>query len=179
MPHDPERNANARPPNDWVARRFTALEGPLVRYVRRLLQGNDEVARDVVQEAFVKLCQQAWPEIESNATAWLYKTCRHQAIDFSRREGRMNAIQSQTEVSELHDRSRNRPDDHASDGEQVNRIRAEMNELPTRQQEILRLRLQDGLSYKQIAEVTGLTVSNVGFLLHQAVNKLRGKVQPQ
>ena len=36
-----------------------------------------------------------------------------------------------------------------------------------------RLRLQAGLSYREIAEVTGLTVGNVGFHLHEAVRNLR------
>lgn len=45
--------------------------------------------------------------------------------------------------------------------------------LPDRQQEILRLKFSGGLSYKQIAEVTGLTVSNVGVILHTAIGKLR------
>ncbi len=48
-----------------------------------------------------------------------------------------------------------------------------VDKLSPRQQEVLRLRLQAGLSYREIAEVTGLTVGNVGFHLHQAVRNLR------
>jgi DNA-directed RNA polymerase specialized sigma24 family protein len=35
------------------------------------------------------------------------------------------------------------------------------------------LRLQQGLSYKQIAEVMDLSVSHVGVLIHQAVTRLK------
>ena len=45
--------------------------------------------------------------------------------------------------------------------------------LPDRQQEILRLKFNGGLPYRQIAEVTGLTVTNVGVILHTAIGKLR------
>ena len=45
--------------------------------------------------------------------------------------------------------------------------------LTPRQQEVLRLRLQAGLSYREIAEITGLTIGNVGFHLHAAVRNLR------
>ena len=45
--------------------------------------------------------------------------------------------------------------------------------LPDRQQEVLRLKFNGGLSYRQIAEVTGLTVTNVGVTLHTAIGKLR------
>ena len=49
-------------------------------------------------------------------------------------------------------------------------------ELSDNQQEVVRLKFQENLSYREIAEVTGLSVSNVGFLLHTAVMKLRERM---
>lgn len=49
--------------------------------------------------------------------------------------------------------------------------------LPPKQQEVLRLKFQANLSYKEISEVTGLTPSNVGVILHTAVKTLRGKMR--
>ena len=37
----------------------------------------------------------------------------------------------------------------------------------------LRLKLQEGLSYREISEVTGLSISNVGFLLHKGIRSIR------
>ena len=51
--------------------------------------------------------------------------------------------------------------------------------LPDRQQEVLRLKFHAGLSYKEIAEVTGLTSTNVGFILHTAISKLRTRLVQQ
>jgi len=48
--------------------------------------------------------------------------------------------------------------------------------LPTNQQEVIRLKLQDGLSYREISEVTGLSVSNVGFLMHQGIRTIRERM---
>lgn len=169
----------SKPPTKWVAEVFARLEVALVAYVRGRLRGNLEEAKDVVQEAFVKLCQQEWPEIEPHVTAWLYRTCRNRAIDISRREGRMSTVQSGTDVTTLHDRTASLPEDQASQGEQLDRMRSQIDRLPGQQQELLRLRLHDGLSYKQIADVTGLTVSNVGYHLHQAVASLRFSMQTQ
>ena len=45
--------------------------------------------------------------------------------------------------------------------------------LPDNQREVVRLKFQSGLSYREIADVTQLSVSNVGFLLHGAMKKLR------
>ena len=46
-------------------------------------------------------------------------------------------------------------------------------QLPDNQQEVVRLKFQENLSYRDIAEVTGLSVSNVGYLLHVALKRLR------
>ena len=45
--------------------------------------------------------------------------------------------------------------------------------LPEAQQEAVYLRFQGGLSYQEIAEVTGKSVSHVGVLLHSAVKAIR------
>jgi RNA polymerase sigma-70 factor (ECF subfamily) len=48
-----------------------------------------------------------------------------------------------------------------------------LGRLPENQGEVLRLRFQHQLTYKQIADVTGLSVSNVGFLIHTGLKSLR------
>ena len=52
-------------------------------------------------------------------------------------------------------------------------VEQHIQQLPAREQELLALRLSHGMSYKQIAEITGLSPSNVGFLLHQALVRLK------
>ena len=47
--------------------------------------------------------------------------------------------------------------------------------LPPQQQEVVRLRFQHGLAYRQIAAVTGLSASNVGFLIHTAIKALHDR----
>lgn len=179
MSSNPSEVAHERPPQAWVAKLFAQLEGPLVAYIRPRVGGDVEQAQDVVQESFVKLCQQRWPEIEKHATAWLYKTSRNRAIDITRREGRMSAVSSGMDVSTVTDRAERGPDKRTEQVEEIDRMKLQIRDLPDRQQEILRLRLHDGLSYKQIAEVTGLTATNVGYLLHQAIAKLRSNMMAE
>jgi RNA polymerase sigma-70 factor (ECF subfamily) len=61
----------------------------------------------------------------------------------------------------------------ASDSEDKVHLAQLVDHLSPRQPEVIRLRMQAGLSYREIAEVTGMTVSNVGFHLHEAVRNLR------
>ncbi len=62
------------------------------------------------------------------------------------------------------------------DAEDQSQLGECLTRLSPRQQEVLRLRLGAGLSYREIADVTGLSVSNVGFHLHEAVRNLRERI---
>jgi RNA polymerase sigma-70 factor (ECF subfamily) len=50
--------------------------------------------------------------------------------------------------------------------------------LSENQQEVVRLKFQNGLSYQEISNITNLTVTNVGFLIHTAIKSLRLQMQP-
>lgn len=45
--------------------------------------------------------------------------------------------------------------------------------LPKNQREVVYLKFQCDLSYKEISEVTKLSVNNVGFLMHTALKTIR------
>jgi RNA polymerase sigma-70 factor (ECF subfamily) len=48
-----------------------------------------------------------------------------------------------------------------------------LDRLSDNQREVIRLKFQQGLSYNEISEATGLTSGNVGFLLHTGLKRLR------
>ena len=51
--------------------------------------------------------------------------------------------------------------------------------LPANQQEVIRLKFQNDLSYREIAEITGLSISNVGVQLHNGLKQLRRKLKDE
>ena len=65
------------------------------------------------------------------------------------------------------------PAGYLAQREEKEQLHDQIARLPTREQEVLSLRLGQGLSYKQIAEITDMSVSHVGVMLHEAVTKLR------
>ena len=56
-------------------------------------------------------------------------------------------------------------------------MRGAIEALPGPEREVLQLKFQQGLSYREIAGVTGHSVSNVGFLIHTGLKSLRGRLR--
>jgi RNA polymerase sigma-70 factor (ECF subfamily) len=145
-------------------------EGALLRYALRLM-GNLESAQDIVQETFLRLCR-AQPEvIDGHVGPWLFRVCRQRAMDAKRKEQRMPKSDGHTIVDCPH--PARSPAERAEQEEAGQDVLRHLSVLSANQQEVLRLKFQAGMRYRQISEVTGLSVSNVGFLLHTALARLR------
>lgn len=151
------------------------FERPLVRFAQRLV-GDGEAARDIAQDCFLRLCQQQTPPEGAHLAGWLFTVCRNRSVDHLRKNGRI-APMNGTALLDLETNASDAktPARLAADGDERARVLAWVAELPPRKQELLRLKFQDGLSYREIAEITGLSVSNVGFTLHTALKTLRAR----
>ncbi len=167
---DPHQNGDDH--RKWLQATFERLERPLIAYAMRLLSGNVDVARDCVQESFLRLCRESRSHVEGHVDAWLFKTCRNRAMDHHRQEARM-MIDSNSSALATATASTTEPAGYLAQREEKEQLHDLIARLPTREQEVLSLRLGQGLSYKQIAEITDMSVSHVGVMLHEAVTKLR------
>ena len=159
----------------WLQATFERLERPLIAYAMRLLDGNVDSARDCVQDAFLSLCRESQSHVEGHVDAWLFKTCRNRAMDHHRREARM-MIDTDSSALTTAPAPANEPVTRLMERDEQQQLQLQIDRLPKREQEVLALRLGQGLSYKQIAEITDLSVSNVGVLIHQAVTRLRASM---
>ncbi len=159
---------------EWLRSAIERFEGPLTRYAASLT-GDVEGARDVVQDTFVRLCGQTPEQLNGCLAAWLFTVCRHRAFNVRRKESRMTALTEmdlETEAAEGPTPAMAAEQKEAT-GEMLRLVAA----LPPNQQEVVRLKFQGGLSYEEISQVTKLSVSNVGFLLHTAIKTLRVQMQ--
>ena len=147
-------------------------EGPLLRYAARYV-GDVERARDVVQDTFLALCRTRPSEVDGHLGAWLFTVCRNRALDVCRKERRMEPLNSEDRSAVTTMAS---PAARIEGVEETARILAAVESLPGAQREVIRLKFQEGLRYQEISEVTGLSVSNVGFLIHTAMKNLRQKL---
>jgi RNA polymerase sigma-70 factor (ECF subfamily) len=167
----PRDDANDR---DWLTATIARHEGRLILYAQRVLAGDLARARDVVQETFLKLCRTPRAEVIGHEAAWLYTVCRRTALDVQRKERRMTFIADNPAVTA--DALPSPAPDPAvatERSESAAEVLRSLNTLPEPQREALLLKFAHDLSYKEIARVTGHTVSNVGFLIHTGLKTLR------
>lgn len=134
-------------------------------------------AHDIVQEAFISLL--AYKKPISNIRAWLFKVCRHKSIDLIRKGKTMHHIDTIESAGQLTDTQHTEVSDALTQSECSENIQQVLQMLPLRQQEILRLKFHENMSYQSIADITGLSASNVGFILHSVLKSLRNHSQIQ
>jgi RNA polymerase sigma factor (sigma-70 family) len=155
---------------EWLRSAIARFERPLIHYAAALM-GDGERARDIVQDTFMRLCGQRPEQLNGCLAEWLFTVCRHRALDVRRKEGRMTTL---TELDlETEAAAGLTPSMAAEQSESASEILRLLATLPRNQQEVVRLKFQGGLSYEEIGNVTNLSVSNVGFLLHSAIKNLR------
>lgn len=155
---------------DWIRSLVDCHAVSLTRYAVSIT-GDIESARDVVQETFLRLCREERDKIQSYIIPWLFKVCRSRALDYIRKESRMRPIEDSSMARETAiDPS---PATAAEKKDSSKLIIKILDTLPPKQREVIRLKFQNGLSYKEISEVTDLSISNVGFLLHTAIKSIR------
>ncbi len=157
---------------NWIRKALREFESPLMRYAVSLLRDIDR-ARDVVQETFLRLCEQNPDAVRPHLAPWLFKVCRNLALDLRRKEVRMAVATQQTQLRDAAPPTV----DVLEQKEALSMVNRLIGNLSENQREVLRLKFQTGLRYKEISEITGLSVSNVGFLLHTAIKTLREQLE--
>jgi RNA polymerase sigma-70 factor (ECF subfamily) len=156
----------------WMHAELGRLGAPLLRYATRIT-GDAERGRDVVQDTYLRLWETDGVRLDGPVRDWLFKVCHNRAVDVRRRERHLRPVGTSEETSArgLEPVAERRHD--------LARVLEVAQSLPDRQQKVLRLRFGRGLSYREIAEETGLTSTHVGYLIHVAIRTIRSHLEPR
>ncbi|KAA5546979.1 sigma-70 family RNA polymerase sigma factor [Roseiconus nitratireducens] len=177
----PAACAHADPPvAGWTTEEISDVicrhEQKLLAYACRMLGGDWQAAQDAVQETFLRLCREDRSKVAPRLAPWLFAVCRSRVIDMQRTQHSHPVDAAEITVADPHPDASSAAIAAEQSDHQRHRLAELVERLSPRQQEVLRLRIQAGLSYREIAQITGLTVSNVGFHLHAAVRSLKDSV---
>jgi RNA polymerase sigma-70 factor (ECF subfamily) len=148
------------------------FERPLLRHAAAVLR-DASAAQDVVQDAVLRLL--AHRGRIDNLAAWLMRVTHNLALDHLRKEKRRQRLHLEASagpepLAEPADRALERREAAA-------RVREELARLAPHERAVLSLKVREGRSYKEIAAITRLSESNVGYLLHHAMKKLLARLR--
>ncbi|MDD5425598.1 MAG: sigma-70 family RNA polymerase sigma factor [candidate division Zixibacteria bacterium] len=145
---------------------------------------NDDVARDLVQETFMKAFNSlATYRSEYRFSTWLYKIAANASIDFLRKK-RIQALSLDQPVEtrdgtvelEVADYSYN-PERDLEHKEQRFSIEAAIASLPTKYREVIVYRHKEDKSYEEIADLLGIPVGTVKARIFRARELLKKKLK--
>lgn len=145
---------------------FEAEESRILGFAIGLV-GRRAVAEELVQETFVRL-HQVWNQVE-HPRAWLYRSLRNLAANHLRDR------KEETELIEERDTDADEdalPDAVLGRMEAVGTMHLLVADMGEEDRDLIRLKYEEGLKYREISERTGLSVGNVGYRLHHLLKEL-------
>ena len=160
----------------WIQQAMEQFEGKLVRYAGGLVNDLDQ-ARDLVQEAFLRLLKSDQSQVDPYLAPWLFRVVRNLALDTKRKEAHMQSLYNEAAL-DMQPSAEPTPETTLANQDMTAQIINRLKHLPPNQREVIRLKFQCDMSYREISEVTSLSVSNVGFLIHTGLKNLRQSLAP-
>ena len=141
---------------------------PLVRYLASLSDSPD-AAQDAAQEAFVRLWERRERWRGGSARAVLFRIGRNVALDQARRA----EVRHRKPPVDPMARRPATPDDELRAARTRGRVSEALAALPPRRREVFELVRFDGLAYREVADVLGLSPQTVANQMSLALRDLR------
>jgi RNA polymerase sigma-70 factor (ECF subfamily) len=151
---------------------YDACGDRLFAYLTARLGTRDRAA-DVLQEAFVRAVEnrRRFNKVE-NPVAYLFEIARNEAVRFNTRRNRRESVQ-QIPV-ELFGRI-----DNSSDRERAELAAAALERIAPDERELVELKIFGGLTFREIAELTGMPQATVATTYRRALERLRPWLEKQ
>src|SRR5215467_14340550 len=163
----------------YLAGDMTAFDELMIRYERQIYRvcyrfvENREDAMDLAQEVFIKAFEHlATFRRESSLKTWLYRIAMNHCINHVKKHS-----QEFVEVTEYTGSVHSRVQDQLEDREQREHFRRLVKLLPPKQKAILEMRINEQLSYEEIARISGRSISTIKASVFFALEKLRKLVK--
>src|SRR5499427_4864169 len=172
-------DADAELVERYLAGDMTAFDELMIRYERHIYRvcyrfvENREDAMDLAQEVFIKAFEHLGTfRRESSLKTWLYRIAMNHCINHVKKHS-----QEFVEVNEYTGSIRASVQSELEKREKREPFRRLVKQLPPKQKAILELRINEQLSYEEIAKISGRSVSTIKASVFFALEKLRKLVK--
>jgi len=175
----PTAARNQDPDVELIERYFagdtSAFDEIMIRYERQIYRvcyrfvEHREDAMDLAQDVFVKAFEHL-PTFrrESTLKTWLYRIAINHCLNHVKKHS-----QEFVQVTEFTSSTKSSAQAELEHQEQRQRFRRLVKRLPPKQKAILELRVNEQLSYEEIAKISGRSVSTIKASVFFALEKLR------
>lgn len=155
--------------HQWVERLFSEHNASLVKFLRTRLRSNEE-AREVAQEAYVRLLQLDKPQAVSYFRAFLFKTAGNIAIDRLRKDAR----EKNRTVFPIFEVETPSTEKTASQRETIRLVSGSLDDLPPKCRKAFLLVRIYGMSTREVALQMHMTARMIRNYLVQATLHIEG-----
>lgn len=168
---------------------FARFRQPLFGFLYRFL-GRSDRAEDVFQEVFyevVRARKRFRPQFKFSP--WLFRIARNRAVDRLRRNGFRDMASLDAPIDSRNPEGETRLSRLAGDGPDPEKIvqaleleaslESALAELPPEQSEVFWLKEKSGLTFAEIAKLTGVSENTVKSRLRYALEKIRANLTQQ
>jgi RNA polymerase sigma factor (sigma-70 family) len=174
---------------EFVSGSYAAIETLISRHRKKvftyilLVVRNRELAEDIFQDTFIKVIhslRQGRYEDNGRFVSWVTRIAHNLIIDYFRKEKQLNTISNDNYEADIFNTSklsdRNIEEQIVKD-QVYSDIRKLIDELPQDQREVIVLRHYIGLSFKEIAEHTNVSINTALGRMRYALINLRRLVE--
>ncbi len=150
----------------------------IFNYILRIIK-NEDIANDIFQDTFVKAIQtirQGRYTENGKFPAWISRIAHNLIIDYYRQEKSENhqsADLNEIDVLNRKELCEDTIEDVMVHNQIRNDVKYLIEELPELQREVLKMRYYQNLSFKEIAEATGVSINTALGRMRYAILNLR------
>ena len=150
----------------------------IFNYILRIVK-NEDIANDIFQETFVKAImtiKQGRYTDNGKFPAWISRIAHNLIIDHFRQEKSENMQSADLEDIDILNRKElceATIEDLIISDQIMSDVKYLINELPELQKEVLKMRYYQNLSFKEIAEITGVSINTALGRMRYAILNLR------
>lgn len=143
---------------------------------------DQEVAEDIFQETFIKVIKTLKGGLyneEGKFVSWVMRISHNLVIDYFRKSNRMPKFEASDDYDVFQFITDNAPnaENNLINDQVVNDLQQLIAELPDDQKEVLSMRLYRDMSFKEIAEITGVSINTALGRMRYAIINIRKMVE--